>query len=128
MATRNVSAIADELTVVVESASGKLRLVNDTGASIKPAPNKWSKKEILGHLLDSASNNCRRFVRAPMVDSFAFPGYEQDEWVRRQDYSSKPWDELIDLWRLYNRHVAHVMRNIPPEKLETICTIGTGAP
>jgi hypothetical protein len=63
-----------------------------------------------------------------MSEEFDFPGYEQDEWVRRQDYTSKPWVELVDLWRLFNRHVAHTLRNIPGEKLETICRIGSGDP
>ena len=128
MATRKVSAIADELTSVVETASAKMRLLPDADASIKPAPEKWSKKEILGHLMDSATNNHQRFIRAQMVDSFILPGYEQDEWVRRQDYNSKPWAELIDLWSVYNRHVAHVVRNVPEKELATIGTVGGGEP
>jgi len=78
--------------------------------------------------MDSACNNHQRFVRAQLTDDFVFPGYDQDEWVRRQDYNSKPWIELIELWRLYNRHVSHALRSIADEKLETRCRIGSGEP
>ena len=131
MPTRKTITIANELVGIVETASAKLRLLHETEATLKLNPNKWSKKEILGHLMDSASNNHQRFVRAQSVNGtaeFVFPGYDQDEWVRRQDYNSKPWAELIDLWRLFNRHVAHALRGISDEKLETKCLIGSGEP
>jgi len=131
MSNRKTFTIANELVGAVETACGKLRLLQETEVTMKPNPNKWSKKEILGHLMDSASNNHQRFVRAQFVDGegeFVFPGYDQDEWVRRQDYNSKPWIELIDLWRLFNRHVAHALRSITDEKLETKCRIGSGEP
>ena len=128
MSNRKTIAIANELVGIVETASAKLRLLQETEVTLKVNPAKWSKKEILGHLTDSAVNNHQRFVRAQMTEEFSFPGYEQDEWVRRQDYNAKPWTELIDLWRLNNRHVAHVMRNIPEDKLDTMCRIGGGNP
>jgi len=127
MQTRKVVTIANELVGVVETASHKLRLLQETEVSLKPAPGKWSKKEILGHLIDSATNNHQRFVRSQMTDELSFPGYEQDEWVRRQDYNSKPWNELVELWRLFNRHVAHIIRNLSEEKLQTPCRIGQSA-
>jgi len=128
MPNRKSIAIANELVGAVETASAKLKLLQETEVTLKPAPGKWSKKEILGHLMDSACNNHHRFVRAQMVDDFTFPGYDQDEWVRRQDYNSKPWVELIELWRLYNRHVSHAIRGIAEDKLETTCRIGSGEP
>jgi len=128
MPNRKSIAIANDLVGAIETASAKLKLLQETEVTLKPAPGKWSKKEILGHLMDSACNNHHRFVRAQMVDDFTFPGYDQDEWVRRQDYNSKPWVELIELWRLYNRHVAHALRGIPEDKLETTCRIGSGEP
>jgi len=128
MSTRRSITVANELVGVVETSSAKLRLLHETEVTLKPAPGKWSKKEILGHLLDSATNNHQRFIRAQMTEEFVFPGYDGDEWVRRQDYNSKPWMELVDLWRLFNRHVAHTMRNIPGEKLEMLCKIGSGDP
>jgi hypothetical protein len=131
MPTRKSAIIANELVGVVETASAKLKLLQETEVTLKLNPNKWSKKEILGHLMDSASNNHQRFVRAPMLNGtgeFTFPGYEQDDWVRRQDYNSKPWTELVELWRLFNRHVAHALRGISDDKLGTHCRIGSGEP
>jgi hypothetical protein len=58
--------------------------------ALKPAPDRWSKKEILGHLIDSAANNHQRFVRAQGTPRLEFPGYEQEFWVATQAYASAP--------------------------------------
>lgn len=128
MPTPKISDIADELTAIADKAASSMLMFADAAASVKPTPTKWSKKEILGHLMDSASNNLQRFIRAQMAETLVFPGYEQDEWVRRQDFNAKSWNELIELWKLYNRHVAHIMHNIPETKLSMTCTIGSGNP
>src|SRR4030095_2595683 len=73
MQTRKVVSIANELVGVVETASQQLRLLQETEVSLKPAPGKWSKKEILGHLIDSATNNHQRFVRTQMTEELIFP-------------------------------------------------------
>jgi hypothetical protein len=120
--------LAGELHQVVEAASQSLRRIGDREASLGSAPGNWSKKEILGHLLDSAVNNHHRFVRAQQVKQLAFPAYEQEQWVSAQGYAECAWEELIDLWRLYNRHLAHVINRIPEEQLAVICVIGTNEP
>jgi len=120
--------VATELIRVVDEAAESLRHVDEADASRRPAADKWSKKEILGHLLDSATNNHHRFVRAQQVEEFLFPKYEQEEWVRVQEYAASSWPELIELWRLYNRHLAQVIRHLPEEKLEVRCRIGPAAP
>ncbi len=76
------------------------------------APGKWSPQEIIGHLVDSASNNHGRFVRAHLHDDLVFPGYDQDAWVRIQNYVSADWFALVALWRGYNHHIAHVIEHI----------------
>lgn len=78
---------------------------------------KWSKKEILGHLIDSASNNHQRFVRAQFNDNLVFPGYDQNEWVNRQDYQDENWSVLVELWKSFNFHIAHLVKRIPEEIL-----------
>ena len=120
--------VAGELLSVVETASESLRRFDDSEASLGSAPGNWSKKEILGHLLDSAVNNHHRFVRAQQVKEFAFPAYEQEHWVSSQGYGERPWPELVDLWRLYNRHLAHIISRIPEERLAATCVIGTNEP
>lgn len=84
--------------------------------------------EVIGHLVDSAANNHQRFVRAQQVAELVFPKYEQNDWVRVQGYNEVPWMDLVELWRRYNLHLAHVMRRIPDDKLEVRCTIGDYAP
>ena len=120
--------VAGELLSVVEAASESLRRIGDLEASLRSDPGNWSKKEILGHLLDSAVNNHHRFVRAQQGEELTFPAYAQEHWVSSQGYAERPWPELVDLWRLYNRHLAHVISLIPEERLAVMCVIGSDEP
>jgi len=104
---------ARELWATVDHAAAELRAIPEAIASVRPAPGKWSIKEIIGHLIDSASHNHQRFVRARWQDDLVFGGYQQDAWVAAQQYQSVPWDELVTLWEAYNRHVARVMAQVP---------------
>jgi hypothetical protein len=106
---------AEELRRAVEEILPTLRAISEAESARPRAPGKWSPREVLGHLIDSASNNHQRFVRAQFQEDLVFPGYEQDEWVRAQRYADAPWVELLELWRLYNRHLARVMEAIPDE-------------
>ena len=84
-------------------------------ASVRPAPGKWSPREIIGHLIDSASNNHQRFVRARWMDDLVFEAYEQEGWVEAGDYQRAPWLELVGLFAGFNRQVARVMASVPDE-------------
>jgi hypothetical protein len=90
----------------------RLRKLDEVTVSQRPAPGKWSKKEILGHLVDSAANNHQRFVRLQMNASIDLPGYDGDEWVRIQRYQERPWIEIIDLWQNYNTQLASLIRHV----------------
>jgi uncharacterized glyoxalase superfamily protein PhnB len=79
----------------------------------RPAPGKWSPKEILGHLIDSASNNHRRFVEAQLREDLTFTGYDQNGWVGAQPYQQSPWAELVALWRSFNLHLGRLMESVP---------------
>jgi hypothetical protein len=114
-----MESVANELLSVLKVAD-KLRQIDDAAASIKPAPNKWSKKEILGHLIDSAANNHQRFVRLQLMPRLELPGYEQDGWIRVQHYQERPWKEIIDLWQIYNTHLAGVIRHVDPKALKNM--------
>ncbi len=120
--------VAGALLSVVEAASESLRAIDDSEASLRSASGSWSKKELLGHLIDSAANNHQRFVRAQQVKELTFPAYAQEHWVSSQGYGDRSWPELIDLWRLYNRHLAHVISRVPEEQLTVMCVIGTNEP
>ncbi|HEY3045526.1 MAG TPA: DinB family protein, partial [Vicinamibacterales bacterium] len=107
------SAIAGELQQTVEAALVKLCSMSDSDAARPRAPGKWSPKQIVGHLIDSAANNHQRFVRAQQAPALEFPAYEQDHWVGCQHYEDRGWADLTSLWHAYNRHLAHVIAQIP---------------
>ena len=104
-----IAAFSSDLDI----AEARLRRIPDAEASAPRAPGKWSRKEVLGHLIDSASVNHERFLRAQQSDDLAMAGYDQDAWVAAQRYRERPWPELIDLWSRYNRHLVHVMSSVP---------------
>ena len=106
------------LLTVIQQAMHLLRNISDDDASVKPAPGKWSQKEIIGHLLDSACNNQQKFVRTMLEDENHFPPYAQDEWVGAQRYNDADWHDLLSLWEAYNIQLAHIIRNIPEDALQ----------
>ena len=112
---------------------GALLDIDDAAAAKPHAPGKWSRKEILGHLLDSAVNNHQRFLRAQIPAHLQggvlrIDGYQQEEWVRLQGYASRPWKELVALWVALNRHVLAVMDGVDRTKLGVSCVIGSHEP
>ena len=95
---------------------------------IKPDTSQWSKKEILGHLIDSAANNHQRFVRAVSNGAAQFPTYDQEAWVTIQKHNQRPWPSLVALWHAYNHHLVHVIECIPEHAEGFACNIGTADP
>ena len=118
--------LAEELRSEIDASYPRLRALTETDVSGPRADGKWSRKEILGHLIDSAANNHQRFVRAQMVDAFEWPGYEQNEWVRVHGYCDQTWTELIGFWLALNGLVARVIELVPESKAYTRCIIGRG--
>ena len=115
------------LIQIVDETEARLSAITEPESETRPAAGKWSRKEVLGHLIDSASNNHQRFVRAQLDGALSFPGYQQEAWNRAQQYQSEPWANLVRLWASYNRHLAHVIAAIPNEAGLTKCVIGSGA-
>ncbi len=111
--TGNELPIHAELRTAVDRAVPTLLSLSDVAASGAPARGRWSPKQVIGHLIDSASNNHQRFVRAQFTDDLLFPGYEQDAWVDVQRYQDAEWTELVAFWRSYNLHLARVIESIP---------------
>jgi len=102
----------------IESAERQLLDIPPAQAEIRPAPDQWSAKEILGHLIDSAANNHRRFVEAQLKEDLMFLRYDQERWVAVQQYQQASWPALIALWKAYNLHLAHVIAAIPETTLK----------
>jgi hypothetical protein len=125
---RPFPVVADDLARTVETALPRLQAMTPAQAASPRAPGKWSPKQVIGHLIDSAANNHQRFVRAQAGSELALPGYEQDHWVGCQQYQDRSWEDLTGLWNAYNRHLAHVIARIPEGRRHVRCTIGGDEP
>jgi hypothetical protein len=106
---------ADDLKATVAAAAASLAALPEDAATVRPSPGKWSPKEIIGHLIDSAANNHQRFVRAQLQDDLVFAGYAQDDWVATQKYQDASWPDLLTLWRTYNLHIAWIIETMPAD-------------
>lgn len=120
--------IARQIRSFISATEPRLYRMNSGKMGFKPDPHEWSKKEILGHLIDSATNNHQRFVRAVNNVADQFPTYNQDEWVRIQHYNEMPWSFLVTLWSAYNSHLSHVIECIPDAAESSPCNIGKEEP
>jgi hypothetical protein len=88
----------------------------------------WTRKQILGHLLDSAANNRQRFVRAAIDGSYEGPSYAQDAWVVAHGYADLKWKTLVEWWKVEHDILMAVVERIPEERMKALCTVGTDAP
>jgi hypothetical protein len=120
--------LSEKLRSLVEAAEPKLRQISEMESTQPILAGGWSRKQVIGHLIDSASNNHQRFVRAALQTSLDFPGYDQTGSVRVQAVQDADWQLLVALWAAYNRYLAHVIAKLPTSKLETVCRIGSGDP
>lgn len=119
---------AEHLLDTIEKALALLQPISNADASEKPAPGKWSYKEIIGHLIDSAGNNQQKFVRCIQQSGTSMPPYEQDNWVAIQHYNSANWNTLLSLWYEMNKHIAHIMMHLPADGLQNEIYIGDKGP
>ena len=113
--------IATELEKSINNYLPQLRALEDSKASVKPSSLKWSKKEILGHLIDSAQNNLRRFIVAQYEENPRIT-YQQDDWVRINHYQQSNLEDLIQLWYLINRQIVSILHHT--KNGERICDTG----
>ena len=121
--------LAQQLTDTIACELPALRAIPEDRAGAKPAPKGgWSKKQELGHLIDSATNNHVRFVRASIEPEFRGPGYNQDGWVALHGYGELQWSMLVDFWEQYNRLLVELVARIPEERLATRCIVGESVP
>jgi hypothetical protein len=119
-----MNTFADSLQNIIDQLSPILRSQSNVHIRKPLGPEKWSRKQILGHLIDSAANNHQRFVRTLIETPLAFPPYEQNSWVSLQAYQDHDWQVMVDLWSAYNTHFAHIIARIPESEITRECTIG----
>ncbi len=99
-----------------------LHTISEEEFGRKPKPDKWSKKEILGHLIDSAYNNHSRFLSAATKENLIFNGYNQDDWVLRNNYQNRDYIEIIGTWMSVNNHLIFMLKEMPEEVLQKSTT------
>lgn len=114
-----------ELRQIVESFTAKIRAIPDAAFEARPLPGKWSKKEVLGHLADSAQNNLRRFICSQYESVPPKILYQQDFWVISNQYGAMSREDLIQLWRLMNERICAVLENMPAENYSKECDTGS---
>lgn len=112
--------LAEELRDVVEGGFESLCRLPEPLTSQPLGLNKWSAKQIIGHLIDSAANNHQRFVRLQIESDLLLPGYQQEEWVAVQCYAVMPWMQALETWRVFNQHLAYVIQHVRIEHLGNV--------
>jgi hypothetical protein len=123
----SVNAIA-RLREIVAKAPAFLSTISSEDAATQAAPGKWSKKQELGHLLDSACNNHQRIVRAQLENEPALPDYDGDRWVALHEYQTMKWSEVIEYWRMMNQHLIRAASAISRQAADRKLTLGGGKP
>lgn len=105
---------------IIEEELLRFETIYEEDWSYKISPEKWSKKEILGHLCDSAITNIRRFVVTQYKENENIV-YDQNFWVKAQNYQNIPTQDVINLWKFLNFQIVHTVENIPDEALQRTC-------
>lgn len=105
-----------DFSETVSRAASRFELISEPDSQQPRAVGKWSPRQILGHLIDSAANNHSRFVRAQLSEDLVFDGYAQMEWVELQRYQEVAWTDLVQLWQSYNRHILHLIAVTPEQQ------------
>jgi nitroreductase len=113
---------------LISIAPARLAAIPDEAAGQRPAENRWSPKEELGHLIDSAFNNHQRLVRVQLEEQTALPGYNGDAWVKLHRYQERDWKALIELWRAANSQLLQVADAAPESAWGRACAIGGAKP
>jgi len=120
--------LGDKFRLRLEKVQAELQRVSEAKASEHYRDGGWTRKQVLGHLLDSAANNHIRFVVAALNGEFTGPKYDSEGWVRMHDYANLSWSYLFEQWRTQNTIIAQVVDHIPEEALEAPCRIGDDKP
>lgn len=103
---------------IIDHAQAQFKLVDTLSFEHKPSPEKWSKKEILGHLIDSSYNNQRRFLQAVTQQDLIFDGYDQVQWVKSNLYQDRTVEELVQTWSTVNHHMRFLISGLSLDVLQ----------
>jgi hypothetical protein len=113
-----IQAAIKRLNEILVELPEKIKKIPEEMLNALPGPGKWTKKEILGHLCDSAVNNLSRVIMAQYSKQpFPIVKYEQEEWVRLNGYRDLSTDSVLSLWSTLNRQFIRVISRTEQEKL-----------
>jgi len=107
--------LAQVIGRIIASAQEDLSTLSQVEVSTKPSPDKWSKQQILGHLIDSGLNNHRRFKQSAQQSHLVFDGYNQDEEVLAHKYQNREWQKIVSLWAGINDQILHLLLSFDDE-------------
>ncbi|HEY1987092.1 MAG TPA: DinB family protein [Terracidiphilus sp.] len=124
MSTQTANTFRDEINELRESLAG----VPADLANVQWRAGGWTRKQIIGHLLDSAANNRQRFVRAALDGSYTGPKYSQDGWVAAHGYAHQSWKTLVEWWNVEHEILLAAVERIPEERLDALCSVEGEAP
>lgn len=127
---KDIQTVKNSLLRIIKELPGKVLRESEENMRMKPLANKWSKLEILGHLVDSALNNHQRWIRILQGEPLTI-NYNQDKWVLSQHYQTAPAQDVLNLWILLNKQLCRILERMEPGDLnlkyhtgETEITLG----
>jgi hypothetical protein len=120
--------LAEKFRAVLNEVHQGLVALSAEMADVPWREGGWTRKEIVGHMLDSATNNRQRFVRAAIEGAYTGPGYEQQAWVDAHGYAGQPWETLLNWWESEHEILISIVDHIPEEKLDASCVVADEAP
>jgi len=109
--------LSARLSAVLRTAMPWLVTISEAVASVPEREGKWSAKQVIGHLTDSAVNNLGRIVRLQIEAGQSLPGYQQMEWVDLEHYAEREWSQVLALWFALNEHVAWTIKHVERARL-----------
>lgn len=122
LAALDPAELSEHLASTLRDAVPWLVTLSNADASIPEREGKWCAKEVIGHLIDSATNNLARIVRMQIAPE-NMPGYAQESWVRIQHYREREWAEVLAFWFALNEHIVWTIRHIDPRSLRNQATV-----
>jgi hypothetical protein len=123
-----LNSLASDFRAELNSIHNSLRALPPALASVPWRVGGWTRSQILGHLLDSATNNRQRFVRASIDLTYTGPKYAQEAWVAAHGYADQNWARLLEWWQIEHEILAAIVDRIPEESLRAPCKIGDNEP
>ena len=109
--------LRERLEAVLRTAMPWLLTISEAEASVPEREGKWSAKQVMGHLIDSAVNNLGRIIRLQIEAGQSLPGYEQMAWVSLQHYGEREWAQVLALWFALNEQVAWTIGHVEQARL-----------